>query len=323
MTLRLVVANDGFASPYNPRAVELVLRHAVTGVEHILPLNADPRFWTGGETQTLDLPVAVPSDLVPGIYAAFLNLPDPEAALRRNPDYSIRLANESLWEASTGYNSLQATISVGDAQPPGAVTLEPAAVSGSTVTLVWSAVAGAVEYVVEAGPTPGPSALHNGSVGAATTISATVGAGTYYVRVRGPRRPWATPRTRSASPSAPRAGAPLRPPRRQGWRERSSTVWHRWPGALRQAPSRMSSRRAPTPAVRTCSTARWERPSVSPHRCQPGSPLTCACTPSTHAGRAGRRTRSGCRNRCGRRGVTLGRVPTLPSAPTSARRARP
>ena len=68
-----------------------------------------------------------------------------------------------------------------------AVLLQPAAVAGGAVHLAWSPVGGlnAAEYLLEAGSMPGASNLYNASVGAVTTLSATVGTGTYFVRVRG------------------------------------------------------------------------------------------------------------------------------------------
>ena len=41
-----------------------------------------------------------------GEYQVLLNLPDPTTSLHNRPEYSIRLANQDVWEASTGYNSL-------------------------------------------------------------------------------------------------------------------------------------------------------------------------------------------------------------------------
>lgn len=58
-------------------------------------------------------------------------------------------------------------------------------VSGSTVTLSWTAPAGAASFVLEAGSATGLSNLVNSDVGGGTSYVATgVGAGTYYVRVR-------------------------------------------------------------------------------------------------------------------------------------------
>jgi hypothetical protein len=60
-------------------------------------------------------------------------------------------------------------------------------VNGSAVTLSWTASpfgAAPTSYIVEAGTSPGASNVFNGNVGAGTTLTAAVGAGTYYVRVR-------------------------------------------------------------------------------------------------------------------------------------------
>jgi len=66
------------------------------------------------------------------------------------------------------------------------VVLQPAIVSGTTVTLQWNAVGGLAvfDYVIEAGSAPGVSNIYNGSVGLINQISATVGDGIYYVRLR-------------------------------------------------------------------------------------------------------------------------------------------
>jgi hypothetical protein len=54
------------------------------------------------------LPINIPQ----GDYKLYLHLPDPEPALYGKPAYSIRLANDNVWEASTGYNNLNITINV-------------------------------------------------------------------------------------------------------------------------------------------------------------------------------------------------------------------
>jgi hypothetical protein len=68
-----------------------------------------------------------------------------------------------------------------------AVLLQPAVIRGGMVTLSWSPVGGltASEYLLEAGSATGLSNLYNGSVGAVTSLSAQVGPGNYFVRVRG------------------------------------------------------------------------------------------------------------------------------------------
>jgi hypothetical protein len=57
-------------------------------------------------------------------------------------------------------------------------------VSGNEVRLRWNAVAPGAEYILEAGSTSGAADFYAGSVGATTSLSATVPNGRYYVRVR-------------------------------------------------------------------------------------------------------------------------------------------
>jgi hypothetical protein len=108
----LLVANDGFASPYNPRGVELVLRHRGSGRETVLPLAEDPRRWGGGEAHRVAIRTPLPASLAEGSYELLLSLPDPAPKLRLRPEYSIRLANRGTWEPATGYNRLLASVEV-------------------------------------------------------------------------------------------------------------------------------------------------------------------------------------------------------------------
>ena len=65
----------------------------------------DPRFWFAGKTAVIDYMIDIPSD-ASGQYTLYINLPDPKPVLRGNPDFSIRLANEEVWDSSTGYNKV-------------------------------------------------------------------------------------------------------------------------------------------------------------------------------------------------------------------------
>jgi hypothetical protein len=70
--------------------------------------------------------------------------------------------------------------------PPGAPADLTATATGRTVTLTWTAAAGAVtSYIVDAGTGPGLTNVGTFPVGATTTLVAPgVPAGTYYVRLR-------------------------------------------------------------------------------------------------------------------------------------------
>ncbi len=111
--INLTVINEGFASPYNPRGFEIILRSTTDGsVYYLSPVNpVDVRLWLpdDGEIQ-VQVETQLPNDLPAGEYAVLLNLPDP--ALYERPEYAIRLANGDLWEAETGFNDLVATVQV-------------------------------------------------------------------------------------------------------------------------------------------------------------------------------------------------------------------
>ena len=100
-----VLHNSGFAAPVNKRDVELILVNAETGKKYIFPQNEDPRFWMPGETQKFTLACTL-KDMTAGQYKLYLNLPDPYESLHNDPRFSIRLANEKVWEEATGYNYL-------------------------------------------------------------------------------------------------------------------------------------------------------------------------------------------------------------------------
>lgn len=111
-SLEFEIANDGWASPYNPRSLEVILRNRQTGKEYYLPVNNDPRMWMPGETKIVKIVGGIPQSMPFGEYQVLLNLPDPTPNLSNRPEYSIRIANQNVWEETTGYNSLLTNIVV-------------------------------------------------------------------------------------------------------------------------------------------------------------------------------------------------------------------
>ena len=116
MSVQFRMRNSGYSRPYNPRVAQLVLRHKGTGKVHRLALKhaGDTRMWLPGPNETKDMvgQVNLPQNLAKGSYDMFLNFPDPEAGIATNPRFSIRLANKNIWEASTGFNRLNAVLEV-------------------------------------------------------------------------------------------------------------------------------------------------------------------------------------------------------------------
>jgi hypothetical protein len=116
------VANDGWANPVNPRGVNIVLRNKVTNEEFFIPVTDglsvpadrtfDPRFWGTNTTTSVNINKPLPGNIPSGDYSVLLHLFAPEASIKSRPEYAIRLANQNIWEAATGYNSLLASVNV-------------------------------------------------------------------------------------------------------------------------------------------------------------------------------------------------------------------
>lgn len=104
--VKIGIKNSGFAAPMNPRGIELVLIDGNgTKTTYDLSSNVDPRYWFAGDTYTFETTIKLPSN-AKGDCVLYLNLPDPMSTLKSNPLFSIRLANDGIWNDETGYNKL-------------------------------------------------------------------------------------------------------------------------------------------------------------------------------------------------------------------------
>src|SRR5688572_23787430 len=105
--LTLELQNVGYAAPFNPRGLELVLRHTNTGQRFFAELSRDidARFWLPGSNHVYTATLALATNLPHGSYEMLLHLPDPAPSLYGLAPYSIRLAN-SVWEPASGYHRL-------------------------------------------------------------------------------------------------------------------------------------------------------------------------------------------------------------------------
>lgn len=101
----LKINNTGFAAPMNPRAVEFVFIDGDGKKTVFEQKDIDPRYWFAGETATIDRIIKLPAD-ASGSCKLYLNLPDPESTLHDNPLFSIRLANDDIWDEEQGYNKI-------------------------------------------------------------------------------------------------------------------------------------------------------------------------------------------------------------------------
>ncbi|PSB04853.1 DUF4832 domain-containing protein [Merismopedia glauca] len=110
--MSFIMGNSGWANPYNPRLLEIVMRNRATRAEYYVRVNQDPRRWLPGTKNQVDISAGIPTNMPAGTYDIFLNLPDPASKLYGKPEFSIRLANKNVWEATSGYNSFLRTVTV-------------------------------------------------------------------------------------------------------------------------------------------------------------------------------------------------------------------
>ncbi|ATP55295.1 hypothetical protein CPT03_01860 [Pedobacter ginsengisoli] len=111
LNIVLNVKNVGYASPYNKRTIKLVLRNKENGSLKSFDLASDVRKWYSGSFK-VEESIKIPSEFATGDYEMLLNLPDEYASIADRPEYSIRLANKNVWEASSGYNKLNHIVSI-------------------------------------------------------------------------------------------------------------------------------------------------------------------------------------------------------------------
>lgn len=111
LPIRLIIANEGYATPYNERHAYLVLKNETDTLT--FPIASDPRLWTPEHQQTLiDETFDVPATVPEGIYDVCVYIPDFSPRLASDSRYAIRFANQDCWEEESGYNNLHIQIEV-------------------------------------------------------------------------------------------------------------------------------------------------------------------------------------------------------------------
>ena len=111
LNIKMNMQNKGFASPFNPRPLQIVLRNQVTKAINVIPLTTDIRKWFTGNI-ACEESVPLSKNIQPGTYEVLLNIPDAYLSLAGRPSYSIRIANKNIWEPETGYNNLHHILTI-------------------------------------------------------------------------------------------------------------------------------------------------------------------------------------------------------------------
>lgn len=104
--LALTVRNSGWARAFNPRGVQMLLRHRASGaVVRIALASIDPRTWLPGSDGKARASFAVPGGTPAGAYDVLLAFPDGAASLAGDVRYSVRPANAADAARSQGWDA--------------------------------------------------------------------------------------------------------------------------------------------------------------------------------------------------------------------------
>ncbi|MGZ3416942.1 MAG: DUF4832 domain-containing protein [Polyangiales bacterium] len=122
LQVKLTIANEGYAALYNARPVFLTLDDGTTVQK--AQLTVDARRFAPGASSIVDVRLRIPAGEKPGKYKLSLWMPDATTALQATPEYSVRLANSGVWDATKGSNLVTDALTI-DAAAMGAV--DPAA----------------------------------------------------------------------------------------------------------------------------------------------------------------------------------------------------
>ncbi|MDD2394018.1 MAG: DUF4832 domain-containing protein, partial [Eubacteriales bacterium] len=116
MDIVLKLRNDGLGQLLPGRFPELILKNGKT--EYVTVADEDPSLWRK-ESGIIELrfSITVPADAKPGKWSLNLSIPSQYDELRKNPAYSVRFANENVWDNETGHNLLMDLIIVKEADP--------------------------------------------------------------------------------------------------------------------------------------------------------------------------------------------------------------
>lgn len=116
LSVSISLKNTGFAPLYNKRTAYIVFRS--DNNSYSLPLQSDPRTWTAeAGIITISESLPLPEYIQGGEYHLYLHLPDQYESLASDPRYAIRFANENTWDATTGMNDLNITLTITKPNP--------------------------------------------------------------------------------------------------------------------------------------------------------------------------------------------------------------
>jgi hypothetical protein len=109
--LNLIINNVGFAPVYNQKNTYLIFRSVTDGTVYKKKLNFDIRYVKPKVSYQLTEAVST-ANIPAGKYDLLLKMEDTATILSDRPEYCIRLANNGLWETTTGFNKLSHSLTI-------------------------------------------------------------------------------------------------------------------------------------------------------------------------------------------------------------------
>jgi len=135
LSVQLNIRNAGYAPLYNERPAYIVLKAG--SAEYSIRMESDPRSWLpNGEITAVNEQLTVPTDVPEGTYDLYLYLPDAYETIAGDARFAVRFANENVWDAGTGMNALNASVTITGKQlppPPEGVVLLPGTLNKANV----------------------------------------------------------------------------------------------------------------------------------------------------------------------------------------------
>jgi len=122
MDLSFAIKNVGFGELFNPRNVYVVLQ-GESGSKLIAPIASDPRWWSAGKTTYVGVKLQIPTNVSQDKYTLSLWLPDASPSIEDDSRYSVRFANENVWDENSGSNIITRDLIISN-NAPGAVNGE-------------------------------------------------------------------------------------------------------------------------------------------------------------------------------------------------------
>ena len=137
LSVNIQIRNAGFAPLYNERPAYIVLKNG--NKTYPLLLASDPRTWLpNGVVSTVNEQLSLPDGIENGTYQLYLYLPDAYESIADDPRYAVRFANTDVWDAASGMNNLNATVTIsgGEEQEDASISL-PATLNKANASF-WS-----------------------------------------------------------------------------------------------------------------------------------------------------------------------------------------